>query len=121
MKHLCIIFFVACALRGLVLLTPLAVDQPLVFDEGEFASIAQTLAREGVYEGTYNRYFRYKAHRPPLYPAFLAGIYLLTSEQHFVRSVKIAQVLLGALIPLLVYLYVNLLQDAGNPNPIAAR
>jgi 4-amino-4-deoxy-L-arabinose transferase-like glycosyltransferase len=74
------------------------VEKPLTHDEQEYLELAENLAAgRGLH---YDRSDPDTPHvarfgRAPLYPACLAGVRLVSTPEHFVRNVRIAQAFVG--------------------------
>ncbi len=74
-------------------------ERPLVFDERDYSSLGGTLARSGAYtDGG-----RPTAYRAPGYPAFLAGVQLLTRRPDPAPA-RISQAILDVISAALLYL-----------------
>jgi len=76
------------------------VDKPLTHDEQEYLELAENLAiGRGLHYDAPDPVSPHVARfgRAPLYPAFLAGVRLVSTPEQFVRNVRIAQALLGTI------------------------
>jgi hypothetical protein len=113
-RRVAIVFLAAVLLRSLAMLTPFDTDR-LFGDEREYATLARNLATRGVFEAPWITDESLRAHRTPVFPAYLALNHLVAGEEAFVRSAKIMNVFVGSSIPLLVFLCVELLLGVDTP------
>lgn len=80
-------------------------DVPLhVWDEREYDDLAKNLVQHGQYTFTEPGYPKVPSTslRPPLYPAFLAGVYQIFDIQNY-QAVRLIQAMLGLLTAFLLY------------------
>jgi len=90
----------AAALVRLALWLPFRDLSPQISDERDYDALATTLAATGRFAFTPGR--ELTSIRPPLYPAFLAAIYLVTGDKDY-SAVRLIQASLSLLTALLIY------------------
>ncbi|AEH45601.1 glycosyl transferase family 39 [Thermodesulfatator indicus DSM 15286] len=97
-KKLILLIFLALLLRLLFL--PLFIHQPLnIVDEQHYNKLALAILERGEYGWAPGKP---TAIRPPLYPAFLAGVYKVFGPENY-NAVRVIQIFLSILSGLLVY------------------